>query len=390
MRSPVIRIIATTTLALALWKTTSASDHFDGPSVLDDPTTDITDMYVFPSPEQPERLVLIMDIYPNAGPSKWFSDALEYRFRLSPVSISNTRANAGFKVSEDEVVFSCTFNDLKNAADSMTQHGQCRTPKGKIELTVNQATADQDYSESGVRAFAGLRLDPFFMDVEGFIRSLKQDKINFRGKNSAHRINCLSIIIEFDSKKFLPDAKGMYGIVAEIRTRGKMPIVMDTFGRPEVTNVILDDPGYDQVNQSIDVRDLYNRNDPFADADAGPYAGPFRTRFDANLHRIDSLDGNIDWPLKDGVHALTELQFADFTVIDLSKPVGVGSWFEIEKAIVEGREHTTGGGRWLNDDICDVQYTYLIARDRKKIGDGVDQPTKPATDRFPYLWDPLT
>ena len=92
--------------------------------------------------------------------------------------------------------------------------------------------------------------------------------------------------------------------------------------------------------------------------------------------------------MKDGVHPLATLHIADFTVIDLSKPVGNGSWFEIEKAIVEGREHETDGGRWLDDDICDIQCLCLMARDRKQIGDGVDQPTKPPSRTFPYLRDP--
>jgi hypothetical protein len=101
------------------------------------------------------------------------------------------------------------------------------------------------------------------------------------------------------------------------------------------------------------------------------------------------LDGRVDWPLQNDVHPLAALQQADFTVIDLSKPVSDGSWFEIERAVTEGRQHETGGGRWLNDDICDIQFSFLIARDRKRIGDGVDQATEPASEMFPYLRDPL-
>jgi len=40
------------------------SDHFSGPAVLGDPSADITDFYAFPSPERPENLVLIMDVFP--------------------------------------------------------------------------------------------------------------------------------------------------------------------------------------------------------------------------------------------------------------------------------------------------------------------------------------
>ena len=41
------------------------SDHFSGPAVIGDPAVDITDFYAFPSPDRPENLVLIMDVFPT-------------------------------------------------------------------------------------------------------------------------------------------------------------------------------------------------------------------------------------------------------------------------------------------------------------------------------------
>ena len=385
MQNKLVHSFAAAMIILTSWTITTASDHYDGPAVLADPSIDITDMYVFPSPSQSDRLVLVLDVHPNAGPSAWFSDALEYRFRLRPVSISGTGEKAGFNVSDRELVFSFTFSDLEQTGKDKTQAGKCHTPTGKVNLNVNHGTADEEYSKTGVRVLAGLRLDPFFMDVPGFMRSILEGKVDFRGFKKP-QINCLSIILELDKARFLPDAKGMYGVVSEVRTRGKRPIVLDTFGRPETTNVILLNQEFDKINRDLEVRDIFNEFDPFGDP--APYGGPFRERFNANLHRIDSMDGRIDWPLKDGVHPLTELHLADFTVIDLSKSVGIGSWLEIEKAIVEGRKHKTGGGRWLDDDMCDIQYTFLIARDREKISDLVDEPNKPAMKKFPYLHEP--
>ncbi len=386
MRPSKLLTIAAMSAMLAAVETAAASDHLDGHEVLTDPETDITDMYVFPSPEQSGRLVLVMNIYPDAGSSRWFSHALEYRFRLRPVSISGTGLRAGFGVGANEVVFSCTFGSHKHSDGATTQSGSCQASGGEVGLSVNRASSDGDYSKSGLRVFAGLRLDPFFMDVPGIITSMKSGKLAFTGRNSAEGKNALSIVLEINTEKHLPDTNGMYGVVGEIRTRGGKPVVLDTFGRPEVTNVILSDPSFDDTNKTVDLRDLFNAYDPFGEP--GPYAGPFRARLNANLTRLDSLDSRVDWPATDGGHPLTNLQFADFTVIDLSKPVGSGSWFEIERAIVEEREHKTGGGRWLDDDICDIQYAFLIARDRSAISDGVDAPTKPASKRFPYLRKP--
>jgi hypothetical protein len=43
-----------------------ATFHFSGPAVIGDPAVDITDFYAFPSPDRPENLVLIMNVFPLA------------------------------------------------------------------------------------------------------------------------------------------------------------------------------------------------------------------------------------------------------------------------------------------------------------------------------------
>ena len=45
------------------------SDHISGPRALANPIADITDVYAFPSPERPGRLVLVMNTLPFAKPS---------------------------------------------------------------------------------------------------------------------------------------------------------------------------------------------------------------------------------------------------------------------------------------------------------------------------------
>ncbi len=44
------------------------SDHISGPRAIADPVIDITDVYAFPCPESPRHLVLIMNVFPYAGP----------------------------------------------------------------------------------------------------------------------------------------------------------------------------------------------------------------------------------------------------------------------------------------------------------------------------------
>ena len=117
------------------------------------------------------------------------------------------------------------------------------------------------------------------------------------------------------------------------------------------------------------------------------YRGAYRARMNANLAAIDRLDGKTDWPLgPDGDHPLTELLLDDYLVVDVSKPSAEDSYFEIERALLQGRPPETCGGRSLNDDVMDTLYTLLInAGKGPRISDGVDQATKPASSVFPYL-----
>ena len=66
------------------------SDHISGPRALADPIADITDVYAFPSPEQSDRLVLVVNTLPMAKPSDLFSEGLLYRFRLRPLDAAGT------------------------------------------------------------------------------------------------------------------------------------------------------------------------------------------------------------------------------------------------------------------------------------------------------------
>ena len=56
------------------------SDHISGPRALSDPIADITDVYAFPSPETPGRIVLVVNTLPMARP--------DARPRLPRVSMS--------------------------------------------------------------------------------------------------------------------------------------------------------------------------------------------------------------------------------------------------------------------------------------------------------------
>jgi Domain of unknown function (DUF4331) len=365
------------------------SDHFSGPRAIAGPAGDICDVYAFPSREQPGRLVLVMTVVPQASLAARFSDAIVYRFRLRPLSVAGSGPAAALRFGppEQESVFDVSFHPPA-AVTGNRQSGRCVASDGRrVELAVND---ERGGGADGLRVYAGLRSDPFFMDVPAWRESVISGRLAFKtpGANSVDRLNVLSVVVEVDCAPLLQAAGGpLYAVVGETVVAGKLPIRIERVGRPETKNVMLVWKEYDTVNRDMELRDIYNLEDTFHTSK--DYRGAYRARLNANLAVFDRLDGKTDWPLgADGTHPLTELLLADYLVVDLSKPYVDQSFLEIEQALLQGRAHATCGGRSLNEDTMGSLYTLLISGGAQRISDGVFQATTPASGVFPYLVPP--
>ena len=364
------------------------SDHISGPRALADPIADITDVYAFPSPETPDRLVLVLNTLPFAQPDAAFSDGLVYRFRLRPLTAAPQGDGAPFVIGEQEFVFDCVFGPptAPGTATPPQQEGTCTTPAGdSVTFRVNDPSGGLGH---GVRVFAGVRWDPFFMDAPAALKTIAAQRLSFTDTGSIYLDgkNVLSLVIELDLAH-LPGTT-LVGVVAETLTRGSFNVRIERVGRPEVKNLMLAPKQFDPVNRDLEIRDIYNMEDAFALGES--YPGAYRARLDANLAFWDGLDGKIDWPPDDGVHPLTEVVLQDFLVVDVEKPyLEQGSFFEIELASLHGQTHQTCGGRALNDDVMDTIFTQLVtAGTGSPVRDGVDGATRPASKAFPYLAEP--
>jgi Domain of unknown function (DUF4331) len=366
------------------------TDHNSSPRAVAEPAIDIADVYAFPSPSEPGRLVLVMTVFPNARPGALFSDAASYRFRIRPVTIPAGGPARRFDVGADEYDITCTFTEPTESADAgqPRQEGACTLPNG---TTVSFVVDDESGVEvPGVRIYAGLRMDPLFIDGSGYVRTLGTQRVAFQAdsRNEAEGWNILGIVVDLDVATMLSAPGTLFAVAAETVAVGKFPIRLERFGRVFVKNQLLGEFGVDTVNGDLDLRELYNQEDVF---DLAPnYLSAYRARLNANLAYLDDIDGKTDWPLQpDGVHPLTELYLGDYQVVDVAKPYREDSYLEIEQALVQGRPHATCGGRSLNDDATDTNLTFVVnAGNGPHISDGVDQATVRASDTFPYLAPP--
>jgi uncharacterized protein DUF4331 len=358
------------------------SDHFSGPSVIGDPSVDLTDFYAFPSPEHPGNLVLIMDVFPLATSQSFFSNVLTYRFRLRPL----TRSGRSVTHGTAEYTIDIKFDDVPEG--SSFQKGNVVTSDGRKASFTVEKPLEQD----GIHVFAGLVSDPFFMDVEAALRTDMSGKLSFDSHvNTVQSRDVLSIVVEipFDSMVKSFNGTTLIGAIAEdVVTRRGKPIRIERLGRPEIKNFLLTNPTRDPRTKGFELRDLYNREDAFALSKE--YGSLFESRLDANLAFFDQLDGKTDWPLgSGGRHPLRDIFVRDYLIVDVAHPFAPGGFLEIERSLLDGQPNKTAGGRWLDDDILDEMLTFYVNGGKgERFGDGVDAPTKPATRTFPYVREP--
>ncbi len=295
------------------------SDHISGPRAIATPIADITDVYAFPSPERPGHLVMVMNTLPFAPANARFSDGLVYRFRLRPLSVA-AGGPALFDVASEEFRFDCVFTAAEDEDGDpvIEQIGECTTPQGQsVSFKVDDIAGG---SAHGVRAFAGVRWDPFIMDAPAALKTIATGELAFTESSSIYLDgkNVLSIVVEVDCAEVL-DGVDLVAVVAATLTRGRHNVPIERVGRPEVKNLMLAPKQFDQVNRDLEIRDLYNNEDPFHLAET--YLGAYRARLDANLAFWDGLDGKSDWaPAADGTHPLTAVLLADYLVVDVTKP----------------------------------------------------------------------
>src|SRR5262249_3172898 len=141
------------------------SDHIDGPRAIGDPAADLTDLFAFTSPENPDRTVIAANVFPWAGTAAIFSNAIHHSIAIRRVAVAGIGENAKFEPSNEEVRFSFRFDALERATAKAkpVQRGTCTLPDGTtLPLIVNDERGAST-PDGSFRVFAGLRSDPFYM-----------------------------------------------------------------------------------------------------------------------------------------------------------------------------------------------------------------------------------
>ena len=304
----------------------SASDHLDAPLVALDGRLDINDSYIFQSPNNPNRTVMIMSVNPGAGifSPMSFNPMGAYEFNI------DTTGDA-----KPDVTFSVRFGRVDH-------NGRQRFTVRRNGVLVGRGrtggTSRLRLRGSG-SVHCGTFDDPFFFDLNGF-----NDSFQFTGDDFFAGLNVSAIVIEVSTPVITHVGSGGNNVSLSCRTMSGRTQV-DRVGRPAINTALIPSALKDAFNQGLPV------NDP---ADFGAIVQA----------SIESLNGGDSATAA----ALTGILLPDVLTVDLSNPAGFLN------------------GRGLEDDVIDAELTLLT--NGAVTGDGVNANDVPFLETFPYLAPP--
>jgi len=159
---------------LAIARSSSASDHQDTPEVELSPRMDMNDVYAFPGASA-DRIVLVMTTSSPITPAQSAAAAFDPNL-LYQLKIDNTGDGIEDKVIQ--VTFSGTGTTQQMTVRGPVAPAQTGTMNSLVTggTSLTGAVNTNLGTAAGLQAFAGIRDDPFFLDLEQFFRIVPDRK----------------------------------------------------------------------------------------------------------------------------------------------------------------------------------------------------------------------
>jgi hypothetical protein len=215
----------------------------------DDARLDLTDLYVFSSPDHAERTVMIIDSNPFLAGSEFHPDAVH---RINVDTDGDALA---------DIAFTFAFSQPKDGRQTMTaSYGvgeEARRPEPGSEVLIRDTPVSFDQTTRVVpagacRLFVGVRSDPFFADVEGVLHNFQ-----WTGQDTFAGKNILSIALEVPNDMLGAGPEiGVWATVS-LRRDGKL-LQMDRGGNPSFNPILMPDDLKDGFNARQPVDDVKN------------------------------------------------------------------------------------------------------------------------------------
>jgi hypothetical protein len=397
-----------------------ASSHREAPGIARDQHADNTDTYMFLSPTNPNNVVIVANyvplLLPQSGPNFYsFDPSVHYRMNIDNdgdakpdivylwtfednvanggTFLYNTGAiespkSANLNVTQDWNLFRF---DLKKGTRTKVTSGQTAPwnvgkrsfPNNSYESVALQTVRS---TPSGVKAFAGPRDEPFFVDLHVF------DLLGVGGAPTTDGVNVMSLVLEVPITDV---AKG--GVRPAAGATGKDSVigVFASADRAELTfrskqygeehfgqGIQVSRLGWPLINEVVIPlrdKDRFNRAAPKDDvANFGQYI------LDPEVPKLLNLVLGAGCPATPAGGRLD--------IVGLLSPNGTVPADLLRININQGQTFANSAfpnGRALTDDVTDTLLT-VACNNGSAIRDGVNGNDLPFTNTFPYLASPAS
>jgi hypothetical protein len=333
------------------------ADHLDSPgpiaitaagvtanvgSPMGDPKTDITDVYAFLKPGDPSKSILVMNVNPLAP-------ALASSFDSDAVYMINIDTDGDFVADRS---FRVRFSEVVNGGQTATVH----LATGALAAGLNDGgpaiiagapasfgSTAQITSSGQYRFFAGIRSDPFFFDLLGFI-----DGFNFTFGDFFIDKNVFGIVLEVPNTALgtTPGKTSLWG--RTVLTQNGNMVRDDRMARAAINTVFNHGPD----------KNIFNSIDPDKDLTATTTSGI--TFLKSFQNTLSALGGSPD---------VAGLLLPDVLNYDFSQATNY--------ALLNGRR--------LEDDVIDISLSLVTGN--HVTTDNVGKHNDYLPD-FPYLGNP--
>jgi Domain of unknown function (DUF4331) len=219
-----------------------------------DARLDLTDLFVFASPQSPGRTVLIVDVNPFMTGADFHPDAV---YRLNVDNDGDTQADAAFSF-----VFSESNGGAQTGTVRYATGSDAREPEPLGEVLVEGMPVGFDAMAAPVdtgpcRCFIGVRSDPFFADGEGAFHDFQ-----FTGDDTFAGKNVLTMALEVPDDMLGSGPSISAWATSSVRRDGLLAQV-DRLGNPSFNPFFVDELK-DRFNAGHPADDVANFLEPWA------------------------------------------------------------------------------------------------------------------------------
>jgi hypothetical protein len=252
------------------------SNHYSAANLKfpgDDARLDFTDLFVFESPDDPGKTVLIIDFNPyttgmSAMPpflmkSEFHPDGI---YRINIDTDGDAQADAAFTFVFSEAEHGAQTGTVYYATGPETRDPE---PSGDVLITGTPVGFDataQPVQAGPIRLFIGVRSDPFFADADGSFHGFK-----WTGQDAFADRNIQAIVLEVPSDMFGADPTIGVWVSVSVR-RGDEIVQVDRGGHPTINPFVSPNNTKNEYNVRQPVDDVANYLDiwsQFLDTNGG-------------------------------------------------------------------------------------------------------------------------